>query len=126
MLLRPEHFAAFRINWRDKVENIREIAVELNVGIDSIAFLDDNPVERERVRTAMPEMKVISSPERSSGDLQQHYVTVPSLNAFRSQLKTVNTRVSIMNSKNALNLPGMSDPSRISIGLWNRKFRSSP
>ena len=51
MLLRPEHFAAFRINWQDKARNLREIAAELNLGIDSIAFFDDNPVERELVRT---------------------------------------------------------------------------
>ena len=50
MLLRPEHFAAFRINWQDKAQNLREIAAELNLGIDSIAFFDDNPVERELVR----------------------------------------------------------------------------
>jgi len=64
MLLRPEHFAAFRINWQDKAQNIREIAAELNLGTDSIAFFDDNPVERERVRGEMPEVKVISVPEQ--------------------------------------------------------------
>ena len=62
MLLRPEHFAAFRINWQDKAQNIREIAAELNLGTDSIAFFDDNPVERERVRGEMPEVKVIPVP----------------------------------------------------------------
>jgi FkbH-like protein len=59
MLLRPQHFAALRINWNDKAENLREIATELNIGIDSLAFLDDNPVERERVRGAFPEVTVI-------------------------------------------------------------------
>ena len=67
MLLRPEHFSAFRINWRDKAANLREIAFELNVGTDAIAFLDDNPVERERVRTAIPELKVISLPDEPQG-----------------------------------------------------------
>jgi FkbH-like protein len=67
MLLKPEHFAAFRINWRDKVENLREIAAELNVGTDTIAFLDDSPVERDRVRTAMPEIKVIALPDHPQG-----------------------------------------------------------
>ena len=46
MLLRPEQFAALRINWNDKAQNLREIADELNIGMDAIAFLDDNPVER--------------------------------------------------------------------------------
>ncbi len=63
MLLKPEHFAAFRINWMDKAHNLREIATELNVGIDALAFLDDNPAERERVRTELPEVNVIELPE---------------------------------------------------------------
>jgi len=67
MLLRPEHFAAFRINWQDKAQNVREIAAELNLGTDAIAFLDDNPVERERVRSEMPEVKVISVPDHARG-----------------------------------------------------------
>jgi FkbH-like protein len=67
MILKPEHFAAFRINWRDKAENVAEIARELNVGTDSIAFLDDNPVERERVRRAIPDIKVITLPENPQG-----------------------------------------------------------
>ena len=67
MLLRPEHFAAFRINWRDKAENLREIARELNVGLDSIAFLDDNQAERDRVRTGLSEVKVIDLPAHPRG-----------------------------------------------------------
>jgi FkbH-like protein len=62
MLLRPRHFAALRINWTDKAQNLRDIAAELNVGIDSVAFLDDNPVERQRVKTALPEVTVIDLP----------------------------------------------------------------
>lgn len=63
MLLRPQHFAAMRINWNDKAQNLHEIAAELNFGIDSLAFLDDNPVEREHVRTTLPEVKVIDLPQ---------------------------------------------------------------
>ncbi len=59
MLVRAKHFAAMRINWTDKAQNLREIAHELNVGIDSLAFLDDNPFEREQVRAALPEVTVI-------------------------------------------------------------------
>jgi FkbH-like protein len=59
MLLRPHHFAAIRINWEDKVRNLREIASELNVALDSLAFLDDNPAEREFVRVQLPEVTVI-------------------------------------------------------------------
>lgn len=63
MLLRPQHFAAMRINWVDKPQNLHEIADELNVGIDSLALLDDNPVERRRVRYDVPEVTVIDLPE---------------------------------------------------------------
>jgi len=63
MLVRAKHFAAMRINWTDKAQNLREIAEELSVGIDSLAFLDDNPFEREQVRTALPEVTVIDLPK---------------------------------------------------------------
>jgi FkbH-like protein len=63
MLLRPEHFACMRISWNDKVQGLREIATELNIGTDALAFIDDNPFEREQVRSAMPEVTVIDLPE---------------------------------------------------------------
>jgi FkbH-like protein len=63
MLLRPHHFAALRINWQDKGRNLREIAVELNIGIDSLAFFDDNPAERELVRQQTPEVMVLEVPD---------------------------------------------------------------
>jgi FkbH-like protein len=63
MLLRPKDFSAVRINWNDKAQNLREIAAELNVGVDALAFLDDNPVERGQVRGAIPEVMVIDLPE---------------------------------------------------------------
>lgn len=58
MLIRPEQLAAYRINWRDKAANIVEIAQELNLGLQSVVFLDDNRVERGRVREALPEVLV--------------------------------------------------------------------
>ncbi|MGC2512941.1 MAG: HAD-IIIC family phosphatase [Terriglobales bacterium] len=63
MLVRAKHFAALRINWTDKAQNLREIAQELNVGSDALAFLDDNPFEREQVRAALPEVTVIDLPK---------------------------------------------------------------
>jgi FkbH-like protein len=63
MLLRPKNFAAMRINWNDKAQNLLEIASELNIGIDSLAFMDDNPVEREQVRAALPEVTVLDMPD---------------------------------------------------------------
>jgi FkbH-like protein len=62
MLLREQHFACLRIDWNDKAQNLREIAAELNIGTDALAFFDDNPVERERVRAELPEVAVIELP----------------------------------------------------------------
>ena len=63
MVLRPDDFAAMRINWDDKASNLRALAAELNIGIDSFAFLDDNPVEREWIRSQIPEVTVIDLPQ---------------------------------------------------------------
>ena len=50
MILKKENFAAMEINWKDKASNIIKIATDLNLGLDSIVFIDDNPVEREQVK----------------------------------------------------------------------------
>ena len=70
MVLQPRDFAAMRINWNDKAQNLREIAAELNIGLDTIAFLDDNPVERQQVREQAPEAIVIHLPEDPMGYAQ--------------------------------------------------------
>lgn len=67
MTLSRKHFAAMRINWQDKAQNLREIASELNIGLDALAFLDDNPVEREQIRGALPEVAVLELPADPSG-----------------------------------------------------------
>jgi FkbH-like protein len=63
MRLREEHFAAVRINWEDKSSNLRSLAEELNIGLDSLVFLDDNPAERSWVRQAVPEVLVPDWPD---------------------------------------------------------------
>jgi FkbH-like protein len=59
MLLREEHFAVFQANWLDKAANFRVIAEALGLGLESIAFADDNPAERARVRQELPMVSVI-------------------------------------------------------------------
>ncbi len=49
MLLKESDFAALKVNWRPKSENLRELSVELGIGLDSILFLDDNPAEAAEV-----------------------------------------------------------------------------
>ncbi|MBF0184668.1 MAG: HAD family hydrolase [Magnetococcales bacterium] len=58
-LLKRQHFAAWRINWQDKVANIRELAVELNIGLDSMVFVDDSAFEVEMVRRELPVVTVL-------------------------------------------------------------------
>ena len=63
MVLKKSDFTAFRINWKDKANNILEIANELNIGLQSIVFIDDNPFERALVRDALPEVFVPDWPK---------------------------------------------------------------
>lgn len=62
MVLRVGDFSAMRINWEDKARNLREIALELNLGLDSLVFMDDSPAECERIRQACPEVLVVQLP----------------------------------------------------------------
>lgn len=63
MPLRAEHFAAQRVNWRPKSENLRSLAQELNLGLDSFVLLDDNPAECAEVEASCPEVLVLPLPE---------------------------------------------------------------
>jgi FkbH-like protein len=58
MLLKEEHIAVFQANWEDKASNIRAIAKELALGLESLVFLDDNPAERSLIRRELPEVAV--------------------------------------------------------------------
>ena len=69
MLLRRSDIAAFLANWDDKAENLKAIATRLNIGIDSLVFVDDNPVERTRVRQSLPAVAVPELPDDAA-----HYV----------------------------------------------------
>lgn len=56
-VLKLRDFAAVKINWNEKVDNLRQLSAELSVGLDSFVFLDDNPAERARVRSELPEVQ---------------------------------------------------------------------
>ncbi len=62
MILKEPHFAAMRINWNDKATNIIELAKELNIGLDSMVFFDDDPTNRATVRVMVPEVEVPELP----------------------------------------------------------------
>ena len=61
-LLKADHFAAIKANWKDKASNINEIAKELNIGLNAMVFVDDNPVERAWVKENIPEIIVPDLP----------------------------------------------------------------
>jgi FkbH-like protein len=85
MVLKWSDFAVKKVNWQSKARNIEEIAKELNIGSDSLVFVDDNPHEREEVRIAHPETAVPEFPadtcalEQFGRDLYYEYFLIPDL-----------------------------------------------
>jgi FkbH-like protein len=71
MVLRRSDFASFVANWSDKADNLRKIAKDLNIGLDSLVFVDDSPAERARIREALPMVAVPEMPQDPA-----HYVRV--------------------------------------------------
>lgn len=63
MILRLGDISCFVANWEPKHTNIQRIAAELNIGLDSMVFADDNPAEREIVRRHLPEVAIVPMPE---------------------------------------------------------------
>jgi len=81
MVLKLEDIVVFKANWKDKAGNIRDIAESLNIGLDSIVFVDDNPAERELVKTVLPMVNVVRMPEDPSDYIEalcsgSHFETV--------------------------------------------------
>jgi FkbH-like protein len=66
MVLGLGDFASFHASWDSKPTRLRRIAEELNLGLDSIVFFDDNPAEREHVRAELPQVMVIEAPHDPS------------------------------------------------------------
>lgn len=63
MILKLEDISSFVANWSDKASNIVHISEELNIGIDSLVFFDDNPTERALISEFLPDVRVIDVPE---------------------------------------------------------------
>jgi FkbH-like protein len=80
MVLKREHIAAFQANWDDKAQNIRRIQKQLNIGFDSMVFLDDNPFERNLVRELLPGVIVPELPE----DPSDYLAAISELNLFET------------------------------------------
>lgn len=80
MILKLEDFSIFMANWEDKATNIRNIQNTLNISMDSIIFIDDNPFERNLVKSLIPEITVPDLPE----DPSQYLPYLQSLNLFET------------------------------------------
>ena len=63
MVLKPDNIVSFQAHWRPKSESMKAVAAELNIGIDSLVFFDDNPAEREEVRQNAPDVSVVDVPD---------------------------------------------------------------
>lgn len=84
MILKEHHFAAWRINWNDKAVNMRELARELNIGLDAMVFFDDDPMNRALVKAALPQVEVPEMPKDPA-----HYVKfLLSLQCFENKALT--------------------------------------
>lgn len=80
MVLRMKDIAVFMANWENKADNIRCIQQILNIGFDSMVFLDDNPLERDMVRNSVPNITVPDLPEDPAEYLEYLYA----LNLFET------------------------------------------
>ena len=80
MVLRENNFASVKINWYDKISNTKAIAEELNIGLDSLVYFDDDPVNRELISSALPEVMTVDLPK----DPALYAQTLMDLNVFNT------------------------------------------
>lgn len=88
MLLRRSDFVGWKINWNDKASNIRDLVRELNLGLQSVVFIDDNPMERARVRDELPEVLVPDWPQNK----MNYTAALMALNCFNDKAVTEEDR----------------------------------
>jgi len=78
MILKKEHFASIKINWNDKVSNIKEISNELNFGLENFVFIDDDPLNREFMKSSLPQVLTVNLP----ADPSKYVKTIQEMNEF--------------------------------------------
>lgn len=66
MVLQKKHFASMKINWNDKVSNIKEISKDLNFGLENFVFIDDDPIHREFMKSSLPQVLTVDLPKDPS------------------------------------------------------------
>jgi len=78
MILKKEHFASIKINWNDKISNIKEISDELNFGLENFVFFDDDPLNREFMKSSLPQVLTVDLPT----DPSKYVRTIQEMNEF--------------------------------------------
>jgi len=114
MVLRKEHFVLFKINWDDKVSNLKEITKELNIGLDSLVFIDDNEFEINMVKQLLPQVKAILLPKDPSqySDLLKSSGLFDSLNFSnedRTRSKMYKANISRKHAASMMNHSSLED-----------------
>lgn len=89
MVLREENFATMKINWSDKISNMKEIAEELNIGLESIVYFDDDPINRELMLKAIPQVLTVNLPD----DPSLYASTLMRINDFNTLAVTREDRI---------------------------------
>ena len=84
MILREKHFASIQINWDDKAQNLKQIAAEINIGLNSIVYFDDDKINQERIKQEFPEVLTMEIPN----DPSQYSSMLTDLNDFNVLQKT--------------------------------------
>ena len=84
MILKEKHFASIQINWNDKAENLKQIANEINIGLNSIVFFDDDKLNQERIKQEFPEILTVNLPK----DPSQYSTILTDLNDFNVLQRT--------------------------------------
>ena len=87
MVLKEDNFSCIRINWNDKVVNMKEISDELNIGLDSMVFVDDDPANIEYVSSNLPEISSIHMPTEQCHNNSK---SIRAISSFFNVLKITN------------------------------------
>lgn len=135
MILKEKDFASIKINWNDKVNNLKEIAKEINIGLDSIVFIDDDKFNIDMVRSTLPEVKAICLPSdpalyvdalKSIDDFnilnltnedlkkQEQYYQQRKRDELKSQFTDIDEYLKSLQMKVYININSYKDISRIS------------
>ncbi len=85
MILREKNFASIQINWDDKAVNLKKIADEINIGLNSMVFFDDDKLNQERIKQEFPEVLTLDLPN----DPSQYVPILQELNDFNVLQRTV-------------------------------------